>query len=232
MAANQFVSNFRTAVNPQIVKKLAVDDIDGSKFLLLSSTKYSFYLMLLLGLPIILLADPILQLWLVEVPNYTVIFLKLIVIQSLFSVFDNSFYTALYAKGRLKENALISPMLGFIRFPIVYVLFKIGYSPIALSYAGIVTYAILGLIIKPVLICKIANYDVKEILNVFYCCAKVCIVSLPIPLIVNYYSQKGLTEYIIIGLVSVTCVLISAFFVGLDKQTRALVLNYVKNIKK
>ena len=44
MAANQFVNNFRTAVNPQIVKRLAAGDTQGSHSLLLTSTKYSYYL--------------------------------------------------------------------------------------------------------------------------------------------------------------------------------------------
>ena len=112
MAASQFVNNFRTAANPQIVKKLAVGDLMGSKRLLLASTKYSYYMMFIICFPVCLLAHPLLKIWLGVVPDYTVIFLQIIVIQSLFQVFDTSFYTALYAKGRLKENALISPTLG------------------------------------------------------------------------------------------------------------------------
>ena len=114
MAATQFVNNFRTAVNPQIVKRLAAGDIQGSHKLLLTSTKYSYYLMLCLCLPICLLSYPLLHLWLGLVPEYATIFLQLIIIQSLFQVFDTSFYTALYAMGRLKENALISQTFSLI----------------------------------------------------------------------------------------------------------------------
>ena len=115
-------------------------------------TKVSFYLMLLLGLPIILLAESLLQLWLGQVPEYSVIFLKLIIIQSLFQVFHSSFLTALHAKGRLRENALISPLVAAIRFLTVYFLFRADFSPVVLSYTGIVSFAIVGLIIKPVLL--------------------------------------------------------------------------------
>ena len=126
-AANQFVANFQIAANPQIVKKYAAKDYDGSKMLLLQTTKFSFYLMLLLSLPICLGAKQLLSIWLETVPEYTVIFLQLVIIQSLFCVFDTSFYRALYAKGRLRENALISPTLVFLQFPIIYLLFKFGY---------------------------------------------------------------------------------------------------------
>ena len=114
MAANQFVTNFRQAANPQIVKKYAAGDYEGSKKLLLQSTKFSFFMMLMIALPVCVLAKPLLTLWLGLVPDYTVSFLQLVVIQSLFQVFDTSFYTALYAKGQLKENALISPTFSFL----------------------------------------------------------------------------------------------------------------------
>ena len=132
MAANQFVQNFRIAVNPQIVKRYAAEDYQGSKDLLCSSTKYSYFMMLALCLPICLVTEPLLRLWLGIVPDYTVIFLQLTLVTSLFQVFDTSFYTALYAKGRIKENALISPLIGFLVFPIVYLLFKSGYTPVVL----------------------------------------------------------------------------------------------------
>ena len=143
MAANQFIQNFRTAANPQIVKRYAAGDLKGSKSLLLSSTKFSYYLMLILSLPICLVAEPLLQLWLGQVPEYSLIFLQLAIITSLFQVFDASFYTALYAKGRIRENALISPTLGFLAFPITYILFRIGCSPTSLAVILLINYAIL-----------------------------------------------------------------------------------------
>ena len=101
-----------------------VNDYQGSKKLLLQSTKYSYYLMLFMSLPMYFLADPLLYIWLGDnVPEYTTIFLQIAIVQSLFQVFDVSFYTALYAKGQLKENALISPMLNLLAFPVVYFLF-------------------------------------------------------------------------------------------------------------
>jgi O-antigen/teichoic acid export membrane protein len=226
MAASQFVQNFRTASNPQIVKKYAAEDYAGSKQLLLNSTRFSFYLMFLLGLPIILLAEPLLRLWLGQVPEYSVIFLQLIIIQSLFSVFDTSFYTALYAKGQLKQNALISPLLGFIQFPIIYVLFKLGYSPVVLSYAGIIVFFILGIIIKPILICRIVNYTFRDIMSVFMPCLKVCLFSVPIPFLLNYYLNNNMISFFIVCVVSIICVLIAVFYFGIDIDMRRKIVDY------
>lgn len=229
MAATQFVNNFRTAVNPQIVKKYAAGDVEGSKQLLLSSTKYSYYLMFIICFPICLLAEPILKLWLGIVPEYTVIFLQLILIQSLFQVFDTSFYTALYAKGQLKENALISPTFGLVRFPIIYLLFKMGCSPVALSWASLITYAILGLIVKPILIVRIAEYRWCEILQVFKSCLLVTVVALPVPCYLAFIWDVSNIGYAI-SLLGLTLVLsaISVIVLGIDKVTKRKLQTFVK----
>lgn len=233
MAANQFVSNFRQAANPQIVKKYAAGDYEGSKHLLLESTKYSYYMMYLIALPVCLLAYPLLKLWLGLVPNYTVPFLQLVIVQSLFQVFDTSFYTALYAKGRLRENALTSPTLGFMIFPITYVLFKLGYSPLVLSWTSLVVYAILGIIVKPWLIIKIVDYKCSEIWSVYRSCLVVTLVSLPVPIIIyRLLDTSELLNFIIVGFVCLLSIGITVFFFGIDIAMRKKVVGAVmKKIK-
>lgn len=232
MAANQFVSNFRQAANPQIVKKYASGDYEGSKHLLLESTKYSYYMMYLIALPVCLLAYPLLKLWLGVVPDYTVPFLQIVIVQSLFQVFDTSFYTALYAKGRLRENALTSPTLGFMIFPITYILFKLGYSPLVLSWTSLVVYAILGIIVKPWLIIKIVDYKCSEIWSVYRSCLIVTVASLPIPIIIyKLVDTAQVVYFILLGLVCLISVALSAFFLGIDKAMRKKVLGMIFHIK-
>lgn len=232
-AANQFVLNFRTAVNPQIVKKYAANDIIGSKSLLLASTKYSFYLMLVLCLPIYILAEPLLKLWLIDVPEYTTIFLKLAIFSSLFQVFDNSFYTALYTIGRIKENALISPILGILIFPIVYILFKMGYSPVIMAWILLLFYAILGLLIKPILIVKYADYKWVDILSLFKECFIVFICSILIPLFINNYIDNlfdnGIIYSVIMIIICFASTLLSIWTIGLSLETKEFVIDYLKN---
>ena len=220
-AANQFVSNFRTAVNPQIIKQYAAGNYDESKALLLSSTKYSFYMMFLLSLPICIGAEPLLHVWLKDVPDYAVIFLQLVVIQSLFQVFDTSFYTALYAKGDLKANALISPTVGFVMFPVVYLLFKWGASPVALSWASLVMYAILGLIIKPILIVKIVNYKWKEIFDVYKPCILISVVSGTLTyLLTRQIDDTGFAGLCAMTAISLGISIPTIYFLGLTKSMR------------
>lgn len=228
-AANQFVTNFRQAANPQIVKKFAANDLDGSKHLLLESTKYSYYLMFVISLPVCIVANQLLHLWLGVVPDYTVPFLQIVVIQSLFQVFDTSFYTALYAKGQLKQNALISPTLGFLSFPIVYLLFRAGCSPLALSWASLAVYALLGLVVKPILIIRIVNYTWRDILAVFRPCLWVTLASLPIPIYLSTrLPETGISRFVILILVSILAVAVAVYFFGIDRAMRQKVAKYLR----
>lgn len=232
VAANQFVLNFRTAANPQIVKRYASGDIEGSKSLLLNSTKYSFYLMLILCLPICLLAESLLNLWLVNVPEYTVEFLQLAIISSLFQVFDNSFYTALYTVGRIKENALISPVLGILIFPLVFLLFKLGYSPLSMAWMLLILYAVLGIIVKPILIVKYAGYKWIEILSLFKECFYVFLCSSIVPVLLKLYVYSLIENIFVSSIVIITISLISTIVsvccISLSKEMKRQIIEKIK----
>ena len=198
MAANQFVNNFKLAADPQIVKYYAAGDVGTSKRLTLNTAKFSFFLMLFLCLPIYVVADPLLKLWLVIVPPYTLIFLKLIILQSLFSVFDTCFYSGLYACGRVKENALISPFILSLQFPVIYIAFKLGGSPVFLSYAGIMATLILAIIVKPLLLVKLAGYNWDDIKTVFIPCCKTAIAAFIPSLFVAHFLSKDYWQYAVL----------------------------------
>lgn len=227
--AQQFLSNFRTAVNPQIVKRLAAGDAEGSQSLLLRSMYFSYYLMLILAVPIILLADTLLSCWLEEVPEYAVLFLQFSMIESLFAVFDTSLYTALYAMGRLRENALISPAFGLMLFPLYYCLFSWGYSPMVVSYLLVLNYAMLGLVIKPWLAHWIAGYAWKEMGKVYFKCIKVtCLVLVLAFLGTSLFNEASLASNLLLGSWSVITTFVVIWLIGLTNEERNLVLNMVR----
>ena len=185
--------------------------------------------MLVLAVPIILLAKPLLSLWLAEVPEYAVPFLQFSMVQSLFSVFDTSLYTALYAKGRLKENALISPTFGLMLFPLYYWLFSLGYSPLVVSYLLIFNYAMLGVVIKPLLVHKIAGYSWRAMGNAYFKCGKVTLAVLTVVWLLHCFFADGtLIEEITMGVMSIFFIIIAIWLLGLVNDERALIKDMVR----
>lgn len=230
--ASRFMSNFRSAANPQIVKSYAAGDYVRSKSLLLESTKYCYYLMLMMTVPVFLLSYELLYLWLGQVPEYTDIFLKLVMIQGLFQIFDTGLYTAIYANGNIKPNALTSPTIGFLAFPITYMLFSMGFSPIALSWVFIIVYGILAFLQKPIILVKVCGYKWSDFVPLYWSCLKVTIVSFIAPFVVrNYMDSQTDNSYIVffvVGFVSVFGVAITVWYIGIDNNIRTKVIEFIK----
>ncbi len=218
-----FVQNFRTAVNPQIVKSYAQNDFTQSSFLVLISTKISFYLVLIIGIPIIMNAEYLLRVWLVDVPDYCTVFLQLIIIQSFIQTIDNSLYYGLYACGKIKQNAIVSPIIALMGFPLCYLLFKLGYSPIAMSWCYIGVYAIIGFFVKPILLKRYANYSYKKMAYTMQQCLFVFL-----PVIALFYAFDNYVKpvlhplgYLFLSFFASTLTIVLCVYLwGLEKNLR------------
>ena len=188
--------------------------------------------MLLITLPVIFLTEILLNMWLIDVPSYAVIFTRLIVVQVLFQVFDSSFYIALYAKGRLVENALISPVLGFIQFPILCYLFMEGYSPIVLSWTNMIIYFLLGIVIKPFLLKYVVQYNLLSVYKDLLLCASVAVLSIMFPIIFILTFDLNLIQNSFLFLfICIISTILSIWFIGLSKEEKEKIFFLAKKLK-
>lgn len=227
---NQFIGNFRTAVNPQIVKKYAAGDYEGAKKLALASTQYTYYLMLIIVVPLFLLVEPALKIWLRDVPDGLIPFVRITLFQGLFQAFDTSLYVPIYAKGQIKENAIISPLFDFIQLPVVYFLFKMGYPPIALAWVEAIACVALGVVIKPILVHVIVKYSYKEIMFMIFRCMVVTVLSAIVPVITaHYFDENKIIGFWVILVVSLMSVGVMVWFVGIDKRMKCFLIGWVKD---
>jgi len=231
-AARGFYGNFKAASDPQIVKRYAAGDFTGSKRILFQTAKYGYFLMFILALPICLAARPLLQLWLGQVPEYSVVYLQFALLTSLAAVFDLEFYTALYAKGQIKENSLVSSSSFFLGFIATYILFRLGYSP---TWSGIIVFisqCVIAFVIKPIMLVKIVGYQYDEIIKLFRECLKVtiiaCIIPVPLYLIREQYAINDITEFAVLVSVSVISVSITVWTIGLDDIMRGKLITIIR----
>ena len=93
-AINSFAQNFMTALNPQITKSFAVGDSKYMFTLIFQGARLSFYMLLFLSLPVLMSTEYILSIWLKNVPDYTIIFVRLILIFAMCESISNPLITA------------------------------------------------------------------------------------------------------------------------------------------
>lgn len=215
-----FVNSFRTAINPQILKRNAAGETESYKQLLMWSANISFYMMLAFVLPLILTTDFILDLWLKEVPPYASAFLKIALIEMLFYVYDVTFYQIFQAEGRLKENAIICPVMDLIGLAIVYVIYLIGGGVLAIAWAMLILTILQGMIVKPWLAIKMFGFTWSDFIMVFINNIKVLVGASILPIVMYACSEKSLFVNISLLLISILAVIISSYFVGMTSYER------------
>ncbi len=137
-ALEVFVTNFQTAINPQLTQSYASKDYTGHISLLFKTSKYSFYLLLVLLIPIVFNIDYILHLWLEEVPQYTDYFIIFILISYLFNALSSPFYTSVSASGKIKQYQISVAGIFFVGLLLIYVILRSGAQPYSVSIVAII----------------------------------------------------------------------------------------------
>ena len=102
-ALRTFINSFQTAFKPQIVKSYASNDMIRFCYLILETSKFSFMLIILPILFIVLNMPLLLEIWLGSVPEYAVKFCQLMAICGVFDALTGSFYCAILSSEKTKS---------------------------------------------------------------------------------------------------------------------------------
>ena len=129
MAVTQFVASFQMAINPQITKTYASGQLEETHKLIYKSVRLTFCMLLILCLPLIVEAPAILGLWLVEVPEGTATFLRLLLVILMFQQSSNALVTAIAATGKIKRYEISLGVLMLTIVPISYLVLRLGGAP-------------------------------------------------------------------------------------------------------
>ena len=229
-AVNGFVTNMMMAVNPQIIKSYSSGDREYMMNLINQSARYSFYLLFILALPVILNTDYILHLWLGFTPSYSVRFIQFVLLLTMLEALSNPLETGMMATGNIRNYQIIIGFLQILNLPLCYLMFKIGFGPeIVYIIACLITFICLFVrwsMLKPYGF-RVTIYIKNVLSNILF----VGLVALPIPFLSHlYFSENvvGLFANVFIC-VSVTC--LSIVFVGCTRNERKFIFNKLRNIK-
>lgn len=229
-AVNRFVANFQTAVNPQLIKNYASDQLGEMKTLLFRSTRFSYYLLLALSLPIILKMDFILHLWLKEVPDYTTGFCQLVLVSSLVSTLSNLLAQVARAYGKIRNYQIIVSIFLFLNFPLSYIVLKFWGSPLSTMFVNIGINAML-LFVRLRLTNRMIQMTYGSFIrNVLFPVIIVTAVALVIPLTIYFMLDNSIISFIIVCLVSFVSVGVSTYALGMNANERLYILAAISKI--
>lgn len=231
-AVLQFSQNIVTAINPQITKSYANGNHAYTMFLIEKGAKLSYFMLFTLSLPIITNTPYILKIWLGEYPNYSIIFVRLVLVYSIHEAISSTLMTAMFATGKIKNYQIVVGGIQLLCFPLSYFALKLGYQPESVFIIAIII-SIACLAARLYMLRTMINLSISAFINnVYIRILGVSAISSAIMYLLIHFLEKGMQNFIVNSTVSVIITLCTIYFIGFNKKERIFINNKVKIIKQ
>ena len=228
----QFIGNFMVAINPQITKEYAAGNLKRMHTLIFKSTRFSYYLFLFLSVPILLEVETILYIWFGQVPDHTVLFTRLVIILSLAEIISNALITAQNSTGKIRNYQIVVGGILLMNFPISYILLRAGNFPEVTVVVAIIISQIC-LVARLTFLKNSIKLPIKTFLkDVYWNVIIVSIAAFILPYTCHHFIEERLIRLVTVGIVSIIASGVAIYFIGCNKEERAIAKRYVGKIKK
>lgn len=229
-AITQFFTNFYTAVRPQITKYYAQGDLENMFKLVFRSSKFSFYLIFLLSLPIIIEAPYIIELWLGQLPDYVVPFTRMIVLISAIDSMASPLMTTCHATGRIKLYQSVVGTLIILNVPISYCFLRFMDCSPNIVFAVSLSLSTIALFLRVAIVKHlIDSFPVWDyVIKVLGLSLVIALLSAVVPSLLHSYLPSSFLNCCIVVAASLLSTLISVFLFGLTKGERQVIMEMVR----
>lgn len=222
-AIYQFTYNFLLAVNPQLIKSVVQKKFERSKFLLIECSKFSFFLLCLIGIPIICCAEFVLNLWLEEVPSHTVNFLRIIVIISMVQALAAPLRIINQAEGNIKRFQICECTTLLCIVPISYLALSFGLKPEIVFVVHLIIELVAHYIRIKLVLPKIVMPFREYVKSVLLRTVPVLLISLLIVGQIDNNLIVSIFDGCVIILIAVFIVAITILLVGLNRKEKLFI---------
>lgn len=226
-AISGFVNNFMTALNPQITKSYAAGEMDYMMTLIYQGARLSFYMLLLLSLPVLINTHYILTLWLKVVPDHTVLFVQLVLVFTMSESISNPLITSMLATGKIRNYQLVVGGLQMMNLPLSYILLRAGMFPEMVIVIAIVLSQCC-LAARLVMLRGMIGLSAKKFIkNVYINVLMVTLIAIIIPFLLTMKLDESFQNFILSCFMSFLCTGITIFYVGCNKSERQFVITKI-----
>lgn len=225
-----FITNFQMAVNPQITKSYAAKELQRLRNLIFLSSKFSFFLMLLLCLPVFFEAPRILNLWLGDIPDHTINFIRILIMIMLVSTLENSISMSKQAVGNIRNYQIVVGSLQLLILPISYLALRLG-APVESVFVVHLCIAIVSQFVRVMMVRKDIGLSMREYISrVIIRLVIVSILSFVPPMLM--YMLLPDTIWMMIAVILCSCISVAVFvmLIGVTPSERQFIIQNVKGV--
>lgn len=231
-AITQFSTNFLMAVNPQITKLYAQNNLKEMHLLVFRASKFACYLMLMLSLPVIIETPAILAIWLKIVPEYSVPFIRIVLCIIIIDSMARPLVTAAAATGDVKKYQSIIGGILLAIVPIAYIVLKLGGNPVSV-YVVHLSICVTAFIVRLLIIRGMIQLSLREyFIAVIVPCAVVSGLSFVSSLLIRGVLPVGNLYSLLSCALNIMIVGVFSLLFGLTKGEKTFVKERIKAIRK
>lgn len=225
----KFANSFMTAVDPQITKTYAEGNLHAMHTLIFRATRMAMYLMYLFAIPFIIDTPYILGIWLKEVPDHAVLFTRLTILFALIIQLGQTLVKAQLATGNIKKYQIIISLGCIWVLPLTWVAYRQGLPVEWCYFINVAIYFLLIFLrvylVKDLIHLPVKFYYKRVLLRVLL----VLILAIPLPVLTHYFLTEGFIRLIIVCFVSTLSLGIVIYFIGIEKEERAFLNEFVRS---
>lgn len=224
-----FSQNFLTAVRPQIVKLWAANDVDGFFSLIRRASKFGYFLILFVAMPLLFELDVVLDFWLQEVPGYAVVFAKLALMTALINTFAHPIVYAAQAVGKIALFESLGSGVRILVWPIAWLVLSFGYGPVSAFYVGMII-SVISLLLRLSILIRLTGISAyRYVGDVFGRMILVTVISAMVVYVPHYLVENCVIRFFVVGFTSVLTVVSAFAFIGLTNEERISAVNLIKD---
>ena len=226
-AITSFTASFQTAINPQITKSYACQDVVNMNRLILQSSKFSSFLLLFIIIPLGMEMETVLNLWLKNVPNYALLFTRILLCVSLVDALANPMMVGAAATGRIKKYHIAVGGTLLCVLPLAFV------GRRWFDYEIVFEIQLLVAVVAQIVRMKICRTlygfsSVSFLCKVLWPVGKVLVVVLPLSFVAHLFLSGGFWGVVRVGIVCCVLTAITVYYLGLSPYERDFVLRRLK----
>ena len=219
-----FAQNFSTALRPQIIKSYAAGEKNIMLRMVMYGTKIVFFLMLLICVPLYFEVPYLINLWLKNVPEHTVAFVRLVIIDVLIDSISYPIMAIVQATGKIKlYQALVGGIL-ILNLPVSYLFLKLGFTAEIVFIVAIVL-SVVALFLRILISQKLIDFNLilpfSKLLLLF---AGMTVVASCVPALLINRFDSGFLWFILFVLISVAWCAMTEFLIGLNREEKRKVM--------
>lgn len=226
-----FVGSFTMAYNPQITKSYAAGDYEYCYNLANKGTKYTIYMMLLFIVPLCAEAKSVLQLWLTEIPAYSVIFLQFTLFEALAIQSGQTLLKVIEANGNIKRNSIETAFITGWIFPLTWVAYKLN-LPVWSNYVVFIAAFLLVNCVRLRTLKILVDYPIRAFMkSVAWPVVMVMALSFVAPVAINWVWPQSLLRFFVCVPFYIFTTCLTIYFVGIDVYEREFLKTKIKDFQ-